>query len=68
MFYLIEISVSGGVPAKAVWDKSTQDEAIMQMHQTLASAMSNPSVTSCLCIVIDGRGMTIRNEYWERTA
>ena len=67
MYYLVEITVANGTPAKAVWEKNTQDDALMQLHQTLASAMANPAAASCLCMVIDGRGMVARQEYWERT-
>ncbi|MBO7667766.1 MAG: hypothetical protein J6T26_04820 [Firmicutes bacterium] len=67
MFYVIEITIVSGTAAKAVWDKESLEAAKMQFHQTLASAMANPNVSSCLCMVIDGRGAVINCEYWERT-
>ena len=66
MFYLVEISVVNGTAAKAVWDKASMDAAVMQLHQTMASAMANANASSCLCMVIDDHGAVYRHEYWER--
>ena len=66
MFYLIEISNANGTIAKAIWDKNTLDEATMQLHQTLASAMANENVSSCLCEIINEKGAVQRHEYWAR--
>lgn len=66
MYYLIEISDTTGGVAKAIYSKADLDAAAMQLHQTLASAMANSAVSSCLCMVIDGRGAVQRYEYWGR--
>lgn len=68
MYYLIEVSETAEAAAKAIWDKATLNEATMQLHQTLASAMANEAVRSCLCMIVDARGAVMRHEYWERTA
>jgi len=67
MYYLIEISNTTSGIAKAITSKDTLDTAAMQLHQTLASAMANEAVSSCMCMVIDGRGAVQRYEYWERS-
>lgn len=66
MYYLIEKTVTTSGTAKAIWDKDTLDLATSQLHQTLASAMVNPDVSSCLCMVMDERGVVVRHDYWER--
>ena len=66
MYYLIEKTVTTNGTAKAITDKASKDEALMVLHQTIASAMANATVSSCLCLIIDEIGSTIRHEYWER--
>lgn len=66
MFCVIEIITVSGTPAKAIWDKDSLDSAKMQFHQTVASAIANVNASSCLCMVIDGRGAVQCYEYWER--
>ena len=66
-FYLIEISnLKDGTEPKAVWAKDNYDTAQMQYHQTLASAMANQNVVSCLCQIIDGKGKVYMSQFWER--
>ena len=67
MFYLIEVSDTTSGVAKAIYDKSTLDDATIQLHQTLASAMSSENVNSCLVMIIDRTGAVQRHEFWERT-
>lgn len=57
--YIIEATVmkDGSCP-KAIYLKEDRNQAIMQFHQTLASAMSNDKVESCLCMVINEYGNT----------
>ena len=65
MFYLIEITnMKDGTEPKAVWDKNSLNDAERQFHQTLASAMSNENVLSCLCMIIDSTGRTVKKEYY----
>lgn len=66
MYYLIEITETNDGTAKAIWDKPTLNDATMQLHQILASAMANEAVGSCLCMVIDAHGAVLRHEYWGR--
>ena len=67
MVYLIEKTVSNNIPAKAIWDKADLNEALMALHQVMASAMASQNVTSALAMIIDERGATLKHEYWERT-
>lgn len=66
MYYFIEITTTTNGTAKAITEKSSLQEAEMQLHQTLASAMANPDVSSCVVMIIDSRGAVQRYEYWER--
>ena len=66
MFYLVEITDVNGDVAKAIWDKPNLDSAVMALHQTMASAMANANARSCLCIVINDKGATLRFDFWER--
>ncbi len=68
MYYLIEIADTKAGVAKAITDKESLDAAYMTLHQTLASAMANADVNSCMCMVINGQGAVQRYEYWERAA
>ena len=68
MYFLIEISDTSSGIAKAIWEKTDLTAATMQLHQTLASAMANSAVRSCVCMVIDAQGAIMRSEYWEREA
>lgn len=68
MFYLIEISDTASGVAKAITEKTSLDSAYMTLHQTLASAMANEQVHSCMCMVIDAVGAVQRYEYWERAS
>ena len=52
MYYFIEIDETAGGIAKAITGKATLQEAEMQFHQTLASAMANSNVSSCMCMII----------------
>lgn len=66
-YFLIEISKTlNGQVAKAIWEKETLDLALMQLHQTLASAMANENVDYILVQIIDGRGANYRSEFYQR--
>jgi len=66
MYYLIEIVTLQDSVAKAIWEKSSMEEAVQSFHQTIASAMANDNAISCLCMVIDECGKVHRSEYWSR--
>ena len=68
MYYLIEITDTTGGIAKAITDKADLTAATMSLHQTMASAMANSAVNSCMCMIINGTGAVQRYEYWEREA
>ena len=52
MFYVVEIVSTKDGTAKAITEKATQDEAVMLLHQVLASAMTNQNAQSCVCLVV----------------
>lgn len=67
MCYLLELTKTASQgTASAVWDKADTDEALATLHAVFASAMINPDVQSCLCMIIEPNGAVVRNEYWVR--
>lgn len=66
MYIVIERAITTSGTAQQMIEKATWDEAVMALHQTMASAMANTSVQSALCMVIDSMGNTMKKEYWER--
>ena len=68
MYYLIEkTTTQTGSPAKAISEKPNIDNAMMTLHQVMASAMANSAVTSALVMIIDERGAIQASDYWERS-
>ena len=67
MYYFIEIQNTTSGVAKAITEKATLLDAEMQLHQTLASAMANSDVSSCMCMIVNGRDAVQRFEFWERS-
>ena len=66
MCYLIEKTETTSGTAAAIWEKVDVDTAVIGLHTTLASAMSNDTVKNCLCMVIEPNGAVLRSEYWIR--
>lgn len=66
MYFLVEITSTQAETAKAVWEKSSIDEAMMALFQGMASAIANINVKSAMFMVIDKTGAIQRYEYWER--
>lgn len=66
MYFLVEITSTASETAKAIWDKSSVEEATMALFQGMASAMANLSVQTAMFMVIDKTGAIQRYEYWER--
>ena len=66
-YFLVEITFlnDGSVP-KAIYEIADPIAAEMQYHQTFASGMANPDVTSILCFIMDENGYTLRQEKWTR--
>ena len=66
-YFLVEVTflTDGTVPI-AIYDFTDPIAAEMQYHQTFASGMSNPNVTSVLCFIMDENGYTLRQEKWTR--
>lgn len=68
-YFLVEITKTlDGQVAKALWEKSNMDSALMSLHQGIASAMANANVLEALFQIIDNRGSVYRTEYWSRSA
>lgn len=67
MFYLNQITTDkDGVTAKALFDYATQDEAVLVLHQVLASAMANQDVIHALCMIFNEAGTVLKSECWDR--
>lgn len=67
MCYLLEVSKTASQgTASALHENNDSDEALATLHAVFASAMINPDVQSCLCMIIEPNGAVIRNEYWVR--
>ena len=68
-FYLVLIQkfVDQTQPsAKAIYEYSTPDEAIIAFYNELSYAMSGDNILSIMANVIDDSGDDIRREYWVR--
>lgn len=66
MYFLVEITSTQAETAKAVWEKSSIDEATMALFQGMASAIANINVQSAMFMIINRKGEIQRYEYWER--
>ena len=66
MYFLVEITKTASETAKAIWEKTSVDEAMMSLFQGMASAIANVNVRSAMFMVIDHTGAIQRYEYWER--
>lgn len=66
MYFLVEITSTASETAKAVWEKSSIDEATMALFQGMASAIANINVQSAMFMVLNLKGEIQRYEYWER--
>lgn len=66
MYFLVEITSTQAETAKAVWEKSSIDEATMALFQGMASAIANISVQTAMFMIINRKGEIQRYEYWER--
>ena len=66
-YFMIDITTtSDGQTSKALWDYSDFDTAVMNFHQSIASAMANENVVSLLRQIIDGSGIMLKQEHWVR--
>jgi len=69
MFYLNQITTDkDGVTAKALFDYETNDAAVISLHQTMASAMSNDNVNHAMCMIFTDAGIVLKQENWDRPA
>lgn len=66
MYFLVEITVTATATAKAIWEKSSVDEATMALFQGMASAIANANVHNAMFMVLNHKGEIQRYEYWER--
>lgn len=62
-FYVIEIAEGDpSVKGFAIYEKSTEKEAVALFHQKLSTAMRSELYTSDLLMVIDADGKVIKRE------
>lgn len=66
MYFLVEITSTASETAKAIWEKTSIDEATMALFQGMASAIANINVQSAMFMIINKTGAIQRYEYWER--
>lgn len=66
MYFLVEITSTASETAKAIWEKSSIEEATMALFQGMASAIVNINVRTAMYMIIDRTGAIQRYEYWER--
>ena len=69
MSYLVNITTmkDGSVP-KAIYEYSDTDNGKAAMYQTLASAIANENVATCMCLLINAVGATLAYEVYTREA
>lgn len=68
-YYLIEIATGDSkISGKAVYEYSTENEAIATFHSKMGAAMKSSLYESELLIVVDGNGIVITREKFERTS
>ena len=68
MYFVVEISKTTDSDkfVKAVYEYSTQSEAVGTFHQKLGNAMKSDKSISDMLTVIDERGATIAHDYFVR--
>lgn len=63
MFYLIEIATGDPkVAGKAIYEYSTENDAIASFHAKMGSAMKSELYSSELLIVVDSDGILVKRE------
>lgn len=62
MKYYLVIIQNGNT--QAIYEEEDYDTALSQFHSELA--YRGDGRTSTMCLIIDGRGGTIKKDYWER--
>lgn len=66
LYFMVEITTKkSGEVVKALWDYPDLDTAVMNFHNSIASAMANAEVSSFLRMVIDESGIQFRHEFWQ---
>lgn len=67
MYYLLEIDRfnDGSEEAKAIYEKTDFDDALLSLYSTMSFAMQNPKIDNILCMILNREGFTERREYWE---
>lgn len=69
MYYVTEISTGdASIAGKAVYEFSTEDEAIGVFHRKLGNAILSPLFTSELVMVHNSNGACIRSEKYSSKA
>lgn len=66
MYNVIEISRTQSATARAMTPKATFDDALMVLHQAMASAIANGNVLSIVCEIMDDDGNIRKRDDWER--
>ena len=68
MWFLVEITINyDGVSARALWERSSMDDAVMALYQGMAYAIANPDVHMAMFMIIDEAGRVLKHEHWVRS-
>ena len=68
MFYLVIIQKfnNGAENAKAIYEYETPENAMIALYSTMASSMSDPTIASVACIIMNDRGVSLKQDRWDR--
>lgn len=66
MYFLIQISIKkDGTVSKGTSDFETFNDALVQFHVAMASAMTKDEIKKCTCVILNEDGITSKIEVYE---
>lgn len=66
MYFLVQIKINkNGSVDKGTSSYDTLNDAIIQLHTSMASAMSKEDTKKCTCVILDENGITMKSEFYE---
>ena len=68
MYFLITIQKfnNGTATAKAIFEYSTEAEALSALYSTMASSIATETVSEAICVILNSIGVNMKYERWER--
>lgn len=67
-YYLVKITREESQDTQTIFAYDSQNKALIAFHQEMAGAMAYETVLSCMCMVIDERGVTLAQERYLKAA